>query len=124
MPGLVGSGLVAFSNGISKTQITGIDNARVETGLVSRSFWSLDGDIGDQGDRICHEDTERKFAGSETVMTENGPVTATRYRYSGELETEVWYDDAGRWVKLRFKGREGTPIAYKCRRCQGGATGR
>jgi hypothetical protein len=57
-------------------------------------------------------------------MTGNGPVTATRYRYSGELETEAWYDDAGRRVKLRFKGRDGTPIAYKCRPGQGGATGR
>ncbi len=59
-------------------------------------------------------------AGQEPIMTEKGYVMATKYRYSGELENEVWYDGAGRWVKLAFKGRDGTPITYKCRRCQGG----
>ena len=56
----------------------------------------------------------------ETVATEHGDVPATRYAYTGELETEVWYDDAGRWVKMRFKGRDGSTIEYVCRRCQGG----
>ncbi len=57
----------------------------------------------------------------ETVQTEHGPVTATRYAYTGELETEAWYDDAGRWVKMRFAGRDGSTIEYVCRRCQGSA---
>ncbi len=56
----------------------------------------------------------------EAVETELGPVVATRYAYTGDLQTEVWYDDAGRWVKMRFKGRDGTMIDYVCRRCQGG----
>lgn len=56
----------------------------------------------------------------ENVETERGPVMATRYAYTGELETEVWYDDAGRWVKMRFAGRDGSTIEYVCRRCQGG----
>ncbi len=60
--------------------------------------------------------------GREEVATEVGPVMATRYRYTGDLETEVWYDDTGRWVKLRFNGNDGTPITYQCRRCQGGIT--
>lgn len=55
----------------------------------------------------------------ETVETERGPVMATRYSYTGDLETEVWYDDAGRWVKLRFAARDGSTIEYHCRRCQG-----
>ena len=55
----------------------------------------------------------------ETVATERGEIPATRYAYTGELETEVWYDDAGRWVKLRFDGRDGSNIEYLCRRCQG-----
>lgn len=57
--------------------------------------------------------------GRETVTTERGPVPATRYAYTGELETEVWYDDAGRWVKLRFDGEDGKPVEFVCRRCQG-----
>ncbi|MEK9725853.1 MAG: DUF6134 family protein [Rhodospirillaceae bacterium] len=56
----------------------------------------------------------------EPIPTERGPVMATRYAYTGDLNTEVWYDDAGRWVKLRFKGRDGVPIDYRCRLCQGG----
>jgi hypothetical protein len=58
-------------------------------------------------------------AGREAVATENGEIAATRYIYSGDLETEAWYDDAGRWVKMRFKGRDGSTIEYVCRRCQG-----
>jgi hypothetical protein len=59
-------------------------------------------------------------AGRETVTTERGNVTATRYRYTGDLETEVWYDDERHWVKMRFAGRDGSSIEYVCRRCQGG----
>ena len=54
------------------------------------------------------------------VATERGPVMATRYAYSGELQTEVWYDECGRWVKMRFAGRDGSIIDYVCRQCQGG----
>ena len=56
----------------------------------------------------------------ETVTTERGAIPATRYAYSGDLQTEIWYDDAGRWVKMRFAGRDGSTIEYVCRRCQGG----
>jgi hypothetical protein len=60
-----------------------------------------------------------KAQNKESVLTENGTIEATRYAYSGDLETEVWYDDAGRWVKMRFKARDGSTINYVCRRCQG-----
>ena len=55
----------------------------------------------------------------EKVMTENGQVLATRYVYSGDLDTEVWYDTKGRWVKMEFKGRDDSTISYKCVKCQG-----
>lgn len=61
-----------------------------------------------------------RAAGRDVVQTERGPVRATRYVYSGDLETEAWYDDAGRWVKLRFAARDGSAITYVCRRCQSG----
>lgn len=57
--------------------------------------------------------------GLEQVNTERGPVQAMRYAYTGALQNEVWYDSAGRWVKLRFQGRDGSTIEYVCRRCQG-----
>ena len=53
------------------------------------------------------------------VATEQGEVEATHYVYSGDLQTEVWYDDAGRWVKMRFEGTDGSTIEYFCRRCLG-----
>ena len=61
-----------------------------------------------------------RSAGRDTVATERGELMATRYVYSGELVTEVWYDDSNRWVKMRFAGRDGSTIEYICRRCQGG----
>jgi hypothetical protein len=60
--------------------------------------------------------TER--LGRETVATAFGDVTAHRFAYNGELETEVWYDDAGRWVKLRFRAEDGSTIDYLCRTCR------
>lgn len=57
--------------------------------------------------------------GQEDVSTERGKIMANRYSYTGELETEVWYDEQGRWVKMRFSGKDGIPIEYVCRHCQG-----
>jgi hypothetical protein len=44
---------------------------------------------------------------------------ARRFVYSGDLEMEAWYDDAGRWVKLRFAAKDGSTIEYLCRQCSG-----
>lgn len=55
--------------------------------------------------------------GTETVETGSGPRRATRYRYDGGFLAESWYDAAGRWVKLRFAGTDGSTIDYVCRRC-------
>ena len=57
--------------------------------------------------------------GQEYVPTEGGDVKAMRYAYTGELETEVWYDQEDRWVKMRFVGKDGVSIDYVCRKCQG-----
>ncbi|MEQ8665779.1 MAG: DUF6134 family protein [Rhodospirillales bacterium] len=57
--------------------------------------------------------------GEEQVATELGTITATRYRYAGDLETEVLYDRHGRWVGMSFAGKDGARINYLCRRCQG-----
>lgn len=59
-------------------------------------------------------------SGPDRVETERGPVAATHYAYTGDLQTDVWYDAAGRWVKMRFRGRDGSLIDYVCRQCQGG----
>ena len=56
--------------------------------------------------------------GREKVKILNGEIEATRYDYQGDLtDTSVWYDDQNRWVKLRFKARDGSLIDYRCRTC-------
>jgi hypothetical protein len=55
---------------------------------------------------------------TETVKLADGrTVTARRYVYSGELDNEVWYDAAGRWVKMRFPAKDGSSIEYVCVKC-------
>lgn len=39
-------------------------------------------------------------------------VPAKHYQVRGELNLDIWYDDAGNWVKLLFKAR-GSEIIYK-----------
>ena len=54
----------------------------------------------------------------EMVTTNKGQIEAQRYRYEGELNnTEVWYSDQGHWVKLWFKGDDGSNIELRCLYC-------
>lgn len=55
--------------------------------------------------------------GEETVMTGVGPLRARRLNYAGDLEVDSWYEADGRWLGMRFKGRDGAPIDYVCTRC-------
>jgi hypothetical protein len=60
--------------------------------------------------------------GFDTVATRNGALRARHYLYSGDLNGEIWFDEEGRWVKLRFRAKDGSIIDYVCRRCQAPAT--
>lgn len=55
--------------------------------------------------------------GRERIQAEGQWVEATRYQYSGDIDTTVWYDDRGRWVKMRFPAKSGSIIEYVCTRC-------
>ena len=57
--------------------------------------------------------------GAETVVAEGREIEARRWTYTGELQNEVWYDRDGRWVKMRFQGKDGSTIEYVCTRCLG-----
>lgn len=39
-------------------------------------------------------------------------IDCRRYRYYGDIKADVWYDTSGRWVKLQFKGDDGSTIEY------------
>jgi hypothetical protein len=58
-----------------------------------------------------------KDLGVETVMLSDGPRKARRFLYSRGLSCESWYDEARRWVKLRFAGEDGSIVEYVCRNC-------
>lgn len=42
-----------------------------------------------------------------------GSIEATHFRYTGNLQAEVWYDNNGRWVQLKFEGDDGSVILYQ-----------
>lgn len=56
-------------------------------------------------------------AGIENVSVGDVARPARRFVYSGDEDMETWYDDAGRWVKLRFPAKDGSTIEYVCRKC-------
>jgi hypothetical protein len=50
--------------------------------------------------------------GRETIRTATGSLQATRYRYSGDLKMDQWFDDRGRWVKGSFVAHDGSTVEY------------
>ncbi len=59
--------------------------------------------------------------GAEQVETAHGSIQATRFEYTGDFRSEIWYDSEGRWVKLRFQGKDGSTIIYRCEICRADA---
>lgn len=53
--------------------------------------------------------------------SERGQIEAQHFSYTGDLDTQVWYDLKGRWVGMEFLGRDGSKITYHCQRCLGSA---
>jgi hypothetical protein len=117
------SHLMARSEGERLAVSAGAQAFDAEPGLYPTEHWNADvlsreRLLNTLTGRINHVTIHQ--AGREVVETERGPVAATRYRYTGDFTADAWYDDAGRWVKLMFKGRDGSTISYRCRLCQGG----
>lgn len=50
--------------------------------------------------------------GREKIRTATASIDATRYRYTGDLVMDQWFDDAGRWVKTSFTASDGSTIEY------------
>ncbi|UCH75158.1 MAG: hypothetical protein JSU82_04760 [Rhodospirillales bacterium] len=101
---------------------TGEDRTAVDSILFPTNHWNVavlnqTRVLNTLTGRVNAVNIERR--GREEIATERGPVMATRYAYTGEIDAEVWYDDQGRWVKLRFRGQDGSTVEYACRRCQG-----
>lgn len=54
--------------------------------------------------------------GVQQVQVDGAAVSARRFVYTGDLDNEVWYDDDGRWLKMRFRAEDGSTIEYVCER--------
>jgi Domain of unknown function (DUF6134) len=62
--------------------------------------------------------------GTDMVPVGAGERPARHYAYTGELQNHVWYDNEGRWVAMRFKGKDGSTIELRCRSCGASAAQR
>ena len=87
----------------------------VPADTLSSSYWNPE--------TIYHSrilDTQRGFLmdlntewlGKETIENAERPIGADRYRITGDLTMDIWYSDAGQWVKLDFDAR-GSTISYR-----------
>ena len=50
-------------------------------------------------------------AGSEIVVVEGRPTNTQRYRMTGDLELDLWYETDGEWAKIQFEAR-GADVVY------------
>ena len=41
-------------------------------------------------------------AGAETIEVAGRAVETTKYKVTGDIERELWFDTAGNWIRLRF----------------------
>jgi len=51
-------------------------------------------------------------AGAETIEAGGRKLAARRYLMGGKRPRELWYDDAGRWVKMRTTGSDGSVVEW------------
>ena len=51
------------------------------------------------------------LGGQETIVAAGKEVEATRFLLDSDIDVTLWYDEAGRWLKLAFEAR-GQDIEY------------
>ncbi len=56
--------------------------------------------------------------GPDQVTINGRTAQARHFIYTGDLQNNVWYDADGRWVKMRFQGKDGSTIDYVCEQCR------
>lgn len=57
--------------------------------------------------------TKATDLGEETLTIDGKPVTARRYRLSGDYHRDLWYDASnGKLVRVRFKAADGSEVEY------------
>lgn len=51
--------------------------------------------------------------GIENITIQGRQIKAHHYTMKGQLQQDLWYDEAQHLVKLQFKGRDGSVITYR-----------
>jgi len=49
---------------------------------------------------------------TEQVTRGDDVITAEHYQYDDDIKANVWYDNDGRWLKMKFVGEDGSVIQY------------
>lgn len=85
--------------------------------IIPSSHWNIKQMYGDV--MLSTEDGELlditvEQIGRESVSIGDQSIPADHYRLTSDITVDLWYDDAGRWVKLAFDAR-GQTIEYRLR---------
>lgn len=111
--GSKGSVSAQYSDGVLKVDGTEFEG-RVPAGVLPASHWNREQTAASR--LLSTEDGELldvsvSEIGRETLSIAGQRVDTTRYLMDAAIDVHLWYDDAGRWVKLAFSAR-GQDIEY------------
>ncbi len=92
------------------------ERIQVSHSTIPASLWNLD--ILKSASIINtlegHEMKVRvEHMGRDPLLINERKQITDHYRLMGELERELWFNEAGRLVQVRFKGSDGSDIIYK-----------
>ena len=90
------------------------DQERAEGPILPTSYWRAETVSATRlldTQRGVFREVATTPVAEETVSVDGRPVAATRYRMAGALDLDLWYSQAGQWVKLAFSAR-GVDISY------------
>ncbi|HBF91334.1 MAG TPA: hypothetical protein DDX09_09195 [Hyphomonas atlantica] len=87
---------------------------RVATSIIPSSHWNF---AATQATELLSTedgeilDVSVSEQGKEVIVAAGEEVEATRYLLDSDIDVTLWYDEAGRWLKLAFEAR-GQDIEY------------
>ena len=76
---------------------------------ASGELGPVEGFVGDPAVADCNG---RQLAYAALSALTALPAAGTRFRYTGDVTKDQWFDDRGRWVKTTFKASDGSTIEY------------
>ena len=97
-------------------QVSGSEfKGEVSEDIIPSSHWNIDQMLAskmlstEDGSLLAMSVTPQ---GRETLKIAGQAIEANRYLLDSDIDIDLWYDDAGRWLKLAFQAR-GQDITYQ-----------